>query len=439
MDSEIEVISKEMDKFEVVSLHYGKKIIKFKIPKKNLVFTIAPNYVKGARDEESEIRKALQNSIGCDSLSEIARKKGGKAVIVINDITRPTPSCKLVPPLLDELNKGGIKDNDICIIVATGSHRGNTIKELEQMLSLEVIKRVHVINHDFSNQEMLKYIGKTKRGVPIELNRVFCEADIKILTGTISPHQSAGFSGGRKSVLPGIAGSKALMIHHSYPLRLKGPAMGRIERNPFSEEAIEAARTVGVDFILNVVQNNQKEIVKTVAGNLIEAWLEGIKWARKIHEVVISDIKPEVVISSPGGFPRDIDLYQTQKSVSPVEAIVKRGGTIIIPSECAKGIGGGKKFYNWLNEANNIEEVIERFKNEGFNESSNKAFLYARALKKAEIIIVTENIHSQILNSIFLKKATTIEGALNYSLKKYGEDCRIAVVQNAPEIIPIFK
>lgn len=439
MDSEIEVISEEMDKFEVVSMHYGKKIIKFKIPKKNLVFTIAPNYVKGARDEESEIRKALQNPIGCDGLSEIARKKGGKAVIVINDITRPTPSYKLVPPLLDELNKGGIKDNDICIIVAIGSHRGNTIKELKQMLSPEVTERVHVINHDYSNQEMLRYIGKTKRGVPIELNRVFCDADIKILTGTIAPHQSAGFSGGRKSVLPGIAGKEALMIHHSYPLRLKGPAMGRIRKNYFSEEAIEAARIVGVDFILNVVQNSKKEIIKAVVGDLIEAWLEGVKWARKIHEVVVTEIRPEVVIASPGGFPRDINLYQTQKAIAPAEIIVKEGGTIIVPSECIKGIGGGKNFYNWLNEANNIKEVIERFKNEGYNESSNKAFLYARVLKKAEIIIVTKNISTKILNNIFLKRADTVEEAVQEVLLKHGKDCKIALIQNAPEIIPIFK
>lgn len=439
MDSEIEVISEEMDKFEVVSMHYGKKIIKFKIPKKNLVFTIAPNYVKGARDEESEIRKALQNPIGCDGLSEIARKKSGKAVIVINDITRLTPSYKLVPPLLDELNKGGIKDNDICIIVATGSHRGNTIKELKQMLSPEVTERVHVINHDYSNQEMLRYIGKTKRGVPIEVNRVFCDADIKILTGTIAPHQSAGFSGGRKSVLPGIAGKEALMIHHSYPLRLKGPAMGRIRKNYFSEEAIEAARIVGVDFILNVVQNSKKEIIKAVVGDLIKAWLEGVKWARKIHEVAVTEIRPEVVIASPGGFPRDINLYQTQKAIAPAEIIVKEGGTIIVPSECIKGIGGGKNFYNWLNEANNIKEVIERFKNEGYNESSNKAFLYARVLKKAEIIIVTKNISTKILNKIFLKRADTVEEAVQEVLLKHGKDCKIALIQNAPEIIPIFK
>jgi len=427
-----------MAKVEVVSIPCGKRIIKFKIPQKNLVFTITP-YVKGVRNEEIEIIKALKNPIGCDDLSEIARKKGGKVVIIVNDLTRPTPSYKLIPPLLDELNKGGIKDNNISIIVATGSHRGNTIEELEQMLSLELIERFHVMNHDYSNPEMLRYIGKTKRGVPIELNKDFCNADIKILTGTIAPHQSAGFSGGRKSILPGIAGKEALMIHHSYPLRLKGPAMGKIEGNHFSEEAIEAARTVGVDFILNVVQNSKKEIIKVVAGDLIKAWLEGVKWARKTHEVAVPEIRPEVVITSPGGFPRDINLYQTQKAIAPAEIIVKEGGTIIVPSECIEGIGGGKNFYNWLNEANNPSEVIERFKSEGYNESSNKAFLYARALKKAEIIIITKNIPTKILNNIFLKKADNVDEAIQEALLKYGKDCKIALIQNAPEIIPIFK
>jgi len=420
-------------------LPYGQGIIRFKVPKRNLLSVIQPNNLPGVQNEYKEIVDALKNPLGSRPLYEIAKEKKGKVVIVVNDITRTTPTSKLVLPMLKELIQAGIKRKDITFLVATGTHRKNTSQELEKMLSSEVIQNFNIISHDSNDPEQLELIGTTKRGVPIEINKTFYEADIKILTGTIAPHQSAGFSGGRKSVLPGIASEKALMIHHSYPLRLKGPAIGKIEGNHFSEEAIEAARIVGVDFILNVVQNRKKEIVKAVAGDLIEAWLEGVKWARKVHEVAVPGIRPEVVIASPGGFPRDINLYQTQKSVAPAEIIVKEGGTIIVPSECIEGIGGGANFYNWLNEANDIDKVIERFKKEGYSESSNKAFLYARGLKKAEIIIVTKNISSKILNNIFLKRVNTVEEAIQKALLKHGKDCKIVLIQNAPELVPIFK
>lgn len=377
--------------------------------------------------------------MGNRPLYKIAKEKKGKVVIVVNDITRTTPTSKLVLPMIKELAQAGIKRKDITFLVATGTHRKNTSQELEKILSSEVIRNFNVINHDSNDPEQLKLIGTTKRGVPVEINKTFCEADIKILTGTIAPHQSAGYSGGRKSILPGIAGIKTLSIHHSYPLRMIGPAMGKTRGNHFSEEAIEAAQIVGVDFILNVVQNSKKEIVKAVAGDLIEAWLDGVEWARKVHEVHVAEIKPDIVITSPGGFPRDINLYQTQKSIAPAEIIVKEGGTIIVLSECIKGLGGGANFYNWLNEADDIDKVIERFKKEGYSESSNKAFLYARVLKKAEIVVVTNNISSKILNSIFLKRADTAEEAIQKALLKHGKDCKIVLIKNAPELIPIFK
>lgn len=421
------------------SLPYDQRTIQFEVPKQNLLSVIQPNNLPGVQHESKEIVDALKNPLGSRPLYKIAKEKKGKVVIVVNDITRTTPTSKLVLPMIKELTQAGIKREDITFLVATGTHRKNTSQELEKMLSSEVIRNFNIINHDSNDPEQLELIGTTKRGVPIEINKTFCEADIKILTGTIAPHQSAGYSGGRKSILPGIAGAKTLSIHHSYPLRMKGPAMGKIERNHFSEEAIEAARIVGVNFILNVVQNSKKEIVKVVAGDLVEAWLEGVKWARKIHEVPAPEIKPDIVIASPGGFPRDINLYQTQKSIAPAEIIVKEGGTILVLSKCVKGIGGGANFYNWLNEADNIEKVIERFIKEGYSESSNKAFLYARALKKAEIIIVTKNISSKILNNIFLKRVDTVEEAIQKALLKHGKDCKIVLIQNAPEVVPVFK
>jgi len=357
---------------------------------------------------------------------------------VVNDITRPTPSYLLVPPIVNELNRCGIDDGRITILIATGSHRPNTDEELRGLLSSEVFERVRVVNHDGSEEKNLVELGFTPRGVPVVINREYHEADVKILTGSIIPHQSAGFSGGRKSIIPGIAGRKALMFHHSYRLRYDGPAMGVIEDNHFSEEAVEAARIAGVDFILNVVQNSSRKIVRAVAGDVEAAWLDGVGTARRICEVKASGTKPDVVISYTGGYPRDINLYQTQKAVSPAEKIVREGGIIIVVSECRDGVGGGRNFYEWLANAESPGEVIERFRTEGYSESSNKAFLYARALVKAEIVVVTTNLTDEIAESMFLKRTDTLEDAFAYACGKLGNDCKVAIMENAPELVPVF-
>lgn len=413
------------------------------IPESRIIVRLSPNKIDGLEDEAGEIARALTEPIGTNLLSELVLAKKltskGKTVIVVNDLTRPTPSYLLVPPLLDELNEAGVEDDRISLLVATGSHSPNDEEELRRLLSEEVLDRIRIVNHDGSNSDNLVDLGKTPRGVPVVINKEYYEADVKILTGSITPHQSAGFSGGRKSVLPGIAGKAALRSHHSYPLRVQGPAMGVLSDNHFSEEAMAAARMAGVDFILNVVQNGRKQIVRAVAGDLESAWLDGVAGAREIFEVKAPRMKPDLVISFTGGPPRDINLYQAQKSISPAEKIVRDGGMIIVVAECGYGIGGGKNFFKWLAEAERPVEVIERFKKEGYHESSNKAYLYARALNKAEIVVVTPNFNDELMESMFLKRAETLEDAFSYAEHKLGKDCTVAILENTPELIPVIE
>lgn len=426
---------KEIENF---TIKYGRKKIEFQVPKHNLLALLEPNKIKGVVNEDKEIESAIQNPIGTLPLADIIRgKKNKKVVIVINDITRPTPSCKIIPHFIKILNAEGVKDSYISILVANGGHRANTREELKKLLSAEVLNKVSVINHDYLNDNQMIYIGKTKENIPIEINKIYYYAGIKILTGTIAPHQAAGYGGGRKSIIPGIASHRTLSFHHSHHFRLPGPAMGIIENNPFHYQALEGAKLAGVDFIFNVVQNSDKEIVKAVAGDLEKAWEEGVKWARQVHEVKSPRSKPDVVIACPGGFPKDINLYQIVQTVTRAEAIIKEGGTIIIPAECSEGYGMADEFVKWLNTASYVEEVIERFKKEGYQEGSNAAFLYARALKKAEIIIVTHNIPAPDLNRLFLNASRTMEEALEKVFSKYGKNCKIIVMKDANNIIPI--
>ena len=415
------------------SLPYGAGEISARIPVKNYLETIIPRFQPGAEDERGEILSALHHPIGTPPLREMARK-GMKAVIVVNDVTRPTPTYKLLPPLLQELEACGIPDRDIFMLVATGTHRDTRPDELERLLGKEILSRFRIINHHCQEKEGMVDLGTTSQGIPVIINRLFYEADLKILTGSIEPHQAAGFSGGRKSILPGLASLESLRLHHGYGMRSPDPAMGWVDGNPFHLSAVEAAKKAGADFILNVVQNHEREIIRAVAGDVEEAWLAGVQASREIFEVEApKDV--DIVITSPGGHPRDINLYQSQKSMAAAELVVKKGGTIILPAACPDGVGADG-FYEWMDAASCPEDVVERFIREGYSIGTSKAWMYSRCLTKADLIVVSDSLDEKILDTMFTKKASSVEEAVEMALNKQGKDAKILVIRNATDIIP---
>lgn len=422
--------------FHVEMIPYGQKEIEVRIPRKNYLATLMPSYRAGAEDEAGEIRRALANPIGTPRLREIARGKKS-AVIVVNDITRPTATYRLLPPLLEELREAGIGDNEIFFLVATGTHRDNTPEELEAMLGKEIVERFRVLNHHCQDDSIMVDLGKTRDGIPVVINRLFWEAEVKILTATIAPHQGAGFSGGRKSVLPGLASIATLKRHHSYSCRPDKPAMGWVEGNMFHANALEGAKMAGTDFILNSVQNHRKEITYAIAGDVEKAWLEGVKISRQIFEVKVPHTV-EIVITTPGGFPKDIDLYQAQKSMAAAEMVVKEGGTVILPAECRDGVGA-RGFYEWMAAASCPQDVIDRFIKEGYSIGSSKAWLFSRCLKRAEVIVVTKGIDDRTLEKMFAKRTDTIDQAVRMALARHGEKAQIVLMRNGSDIIPRFE
>jgi nickel-dependent lactate racemase len=412
---------------------YGRGEMEVRIPRGNYLATLMPRYKAGVKDEAGEVRRALENPIGTGRLKEIARGKKD-AVIVVNDITRSTATYKLLPHLLEELKEAGLGENQIAFLVATGTHRDNTGEELEGMLGREMVRRFKVVNHHCQDDRIMVDLGKTSGGIPVVINRLFWEAEVKILTATIAPHQSAGFSGGRKSVLPGIASLATLKQHHGFSMRSARPAMGWVDGNKFHENSLEAARMAKVDFILNTVQNQHKEITQVVAGDVEKAWSEGVKASREIFEVEVP--RPaDVVITSPGGFPKDIDLYQSQKSMAASELAVKEGGTVILPAECRDGTGA-RGFYEWMSAATCAQEVIDRFIREGYSIGASKAWLFARCLKRADLILVTRNIDESTLKEMFTRRADTVEQAVRMALAKHGPNAQIILLKNGSDMIP---
>jgi len=413
-----------------VTIPFGKSCLQADIP--NLLLTLRPKYILSLKDPIEATRKALKNPIGTPPLKDLAKEKKD-AVIVINDITRPTPSKMLVTEIIRELNEAGIDDKKIKLLVATGNHRANTKIELESMLGTDIVNRIKIYNHDALNDKTLVFIGTTKYGIPIYINKIFVQSSLKILTGLIAPHHAAGFSGGRKSILLGISGIETLKIHHSLPIRPYEPSMGLIDGNPFHEESLEAARLTNVDFIVNSVDNENKEVVDVFAGDVDKAHREGTKLSDSIWRVKVPE-KADVVITSPGGYPRDFDLHQSQKALSTAEMCCKAGGVIILVAEAADGIG---KFGNWLMSAKTPTEVIGRYKKEGYtHEASAKAFMYARALVKNKIIVVTKGASHYELKNMFLIPAENIQEAINKAIDIMGKNARFIFIPYASDIIP---
>ncbi|HET7629379.1 MAG TPA: nickel-dependent lactate racemase [Bacillales bacterium] len=378
------------------------------------------------------VKKAMKNPIGSAKLIDLARGKTN-AVIVINDITRPSPSQLFVEEISRELNEAGIPDSKITLLVATGNHRANTKEELLGMIGREAYDRFTVINHDASDANQLVDLGETTRGLPVIVNRIVVESDLTILTGIITPHQSAGFSGGRKSIVPGVAGLKSLEMHHSFPIRPEYPVMGLMEKNTFHEEAVEAARKVGVDFIVNVVKNSDGAIVSVVAGDLVEAHAKGVEVCKEVWAVKVKE-KFDVTIVSPGGYPKDFDMHQAQKALATAEMVTKPGGSIILVAECADGAG---KFAQLLVDARDPQEVIDYFKSAGFNSKnhSSKAFMYARVLQKHDIYFVTDQMAPVELKKMFFIPSSTIESAYHNAAAKCGRQPKTALIPYAVDCL----
>ncbi|MFB0567030.1 MAG: nickel-dependent lactate racemase, partial [Candidatus Bathyarchaeia archaeon] len=256
-----------------VWLPYGKTEVCARIPTRNFLGMIEPKEKPRVADPRVEVERALNEPIGTKRLSEIA-KAGDKAAIVVDDATRATPSYLMVPPILDELNKAGVKDEDITVIFGCGTHRPVTPEEMKTLVGEETLERVKTISHDCRTKDTV-YVGKTKTlGTKVYVNNVFAEADVKVLTGDVGLHYYAGYGGGRKSVLPAISGIGTIQRNHGAILHLKART-GILEGNPVHEDMVEAARLAKPDFILNIVTNSKGELMRAFAGDLEKAHVEG--------------------------------------------------------------------------------------------------------------------------------------------------------------------
>jgi nickel-dependent lactate racemase len=414
-----------------VWLPYGKSDICARVPARNLLGSIEPKETPGAPDSEAEVERALKEPIGTKRLSEIAHADS-KVVIVVDDMTRQTPTPTMLPPVLAELNAAGVADENVTVIFGSGTHRAVKPEEAARIIGEETFSRVKTVSHDCKAQDLV-YVGTTKtHGNKVLLNRVFAEADVKVLLGDVGFHYYAGYGGGRKSVMPAISCEET--IKHNHAMLLNSNARtGVLEGNPVHEDMTEAARLAKVDFILNVVTNAKCEIVKAFAGDLEQAFLEAVKLVDDMYRVTV-DRRADIVVVSPGGYPADLNLYQAYKALDNALEVVKRNGVIVLVAECPEG-HGNQVFYDWMARFGELKPVEREIKR-NFVLGGHKAYYLLKALHSHKIILVSSLPDFYASNIFKLKTARAVNDALGDAFKLAGSQARVWTMPHGSFTLP---
>jgi len=360
----------------------------------------------------------------------VNQKQAKKILIIVNDITRPTPYEIILPPLLDELQHLGIKKENILFMVATGIHRSNSQEEIKEIFGEHIFSAYKFINHDCDDPNS-KDLGQLKSGNNLWVNPMVSDIDFIITTGVIVPHYFAGFSGGRKSILPGICGRKTIEANHAQMVHPDARS-GNLKGNPVDEEMQEAAGKVGVDFNINVVTDENHQIVEIVAGELLASWQQGVNTCKQIYICPIEK-KADVVIASAGGYPKDINVYQAQKALNNAYQAIKPGGTIILLAECSESYGE-VTFEKWIEEANTPDDIIKRLKNK-FVLGGHKAYSIAQLIKEVEVIFIS-SLPPEKVRKLFFIPMENISQAIEYIKDKYGEDFQAYVLPSGNTVLP---
>ena len=415
-----------------VDLAYGRTGLSVKLPH-GCVDVVEPVDLPGVAGPHQALRNALRDPIGTRALGELAGAEDTVA-IVFCDITRPAPNHLMIPAILAEL--AHVPRDQIVLINATGMHRPNTKAELCAMLGDDIVANYRIVNHDSTDKSQLRYLGDTSFGGPVWINSHYLDASVKILTGFIEPHFFAGFSGGSKLILPGIAGADSVMHNHNAEMiGHPNATWGHLDGNPIHCEQREAAGLCPPDLSLNVTINKRKEITGIFAGEMLPAHSAGCAFARR--SVMRPVAEPyDIVITTNSGYPLDLNLYQAVKGMSAAYQVVKQGGAIVIAAECSEGIGHGH-FEDLLQEEDTPSALLELINSPGFSQFDQwEAQILAQILLKAEVHLYAETLSDQAIRDAHLQPCRSIEETVAALQDRYGTGTRICVLPMGPLTIP---
>ncbi len=416
---------------------YGRRRFTVNLPDDVPVTVIEPQFVPGVDDEQAAIREALRFPIGTDALHEFMGPEE-RVVIVFSDLTRPMPNDRALPPLLEELTLAGVPDEHVVLINALGTHRPQTQEELVGMLGEEIIARYRVLQHDAWSEDLVE-VTVNSLGHPVCINRAYAEASVRILTGFIEPHFFAGFSGGPKAVLPGIADIDSILDNHGGEMLADPKATWAVtEGNPVWEEMAAVAQASGMTFLLNVTLNQAREITAVFAGDAAKAHREGVEFVRNTAMQPVSH-PFDIVVTSNSGYPLDLNLYQAVKGMSAAAQIVRPGGDVITAAECWDGIPDHGEYKEMLWEASSVEELWETVTAPGFRRHDQwEALLQARIQRKANVHVYADGLSDEELEHALMIPCRSVEATIDRLLQQRPE-ATIAVLPDGPQTVPYVR
>ena len=414
-------------------LAYGKGKLSFELPGDIKPLIVVPNEKPGLADPLGAARRAVKEPIGTPPLADMLReKKDGKIVVVLNDITRPTPYPVLLPPILESFKEAGIKDEQVTFLVATGIHDLHTEEQNREVYGDDLVDRFTIISHDAFAPETHVFMGKFKSGYDFWVNKMAREADFLISLGVVMPHYFAGYSGGRKSILPGLAGKDTVEKNHARMVELMDN-LPEIDVNPVSLEMIEAARQVGLKFILNVVVNDKQEVVTIVGGDVEKAWRQAVDVSASMFEVPF-DHQVDVCITCASGYPRDINCYQTQKALDHADRITRPGGTIILAAECSTGYGE-HVFEEWMSRRWSPVKVMEEVK-KNFVMGGHKAYGFAKVAAEKNYYLISA-MSEKDTELLYAQKTATVQEAVDAAMAEHGKNARWVYMPEGSVSLPV--
>jgi nickel-dependent lactate racemase len=417
-----------------IKLAYGIKGLDIHLPDNLNVTVVESKHVRALENQAESIRDALRQPIAANPLRDSVNSSE-KVAIVFNDITRPTPYKMILPVLLNELNH--VPDNHIILLNANGTHRSNTKQELREILGDEIVNRFRIFQNNALDPDSHIFAGTTESGNEIWLHKEYVESNIRILTGFIEPHFFAGFSGGGKACMPGLALLETILRNHSVK-NLDDPkaTWGTTRGNPVWEEIAEAASLVLPTFLLNVTLNRDKEITGVFAGDLKESHRRGCMFAKR--NVMVQVKEPyDIVITCNSGYPLDLNLYQSIKGISAAAQIVKGGGNIIMAADCWDGIPEHGEYARLLLEADSPEHLLQIIHAPGFLvQDMWQAQIQALVMQKAIVYFYSKNLNDEQVNKAMMRPCHSIDTTVDKLIQKYGRDTSICILPEGPQSIP---
>ena len=406
---------------------YGTEVQQIEIPEENLYRELLANDTVEKNPQDADVRYSLEHPIASGRLKDLIRP-GEKIAIVTSDVTRPMPTAKVMPALLEELGAGGADFNDITLVFALGSHRKQTEEEKRKLAGEFAYQRIRVADSD---PDDCVRMGVTENGTPVDITRIVAEADRRIALGNIEFHYFAGYSGGVKAIMPGVSTPAAIQSNHKLMIRPEACA-GRLEGNPVREDIEEAGRICPVDFILNVVLDEHKNIVKVVSGDPVAAHREGVRFLDRLYTKEIQE-QADIVIVSQGGAPKDLNLYQTQKALDNAKHAVKDGGIIILIGSCAEGYGE-RTFEDWMLHSESPDALVGRLRKE-FVLGGHKAAAIGMVLQRAEIYLVSQ-MDPALVERSFMKPYQSAQQAFDDAIAKLGAEARVITMPYGGSVLP---